>query len=88
MPVVSLIFVLSVVGSLAWVVALVAAALSLRRAGAPLGPFILLILAGVFLLGGHPYPAGTLAFGSFFLAAAWLEFAPGRLASASRPLRT
>jgi hypothetical protein len=83
MPVVSLIFVLSVVGSLARVVALVAAALSLRRAGAPLGPFILLILAGVFFLGGHPYPAGTLAFGSFFLAAAWLEIAPGRLASAS-----
>jgi hypothetical protein len=88
MPVVSLIFVLSVVGTLGWVVALVAAALSVRRAGASLGPFILLILAGVFLLGGHPYPAGTLAFGSFFLATAWLEFAPGRLASASRPMRT
>jgi hypothetical protein len=88
MPVLSLIFGLSVVGTLGWVVALVAAALSLRRAGASLGPFVLLILAGVFLLGGHPYPAGTLAFGSFFLAAAWLEFAPGRLASASRPVRT
>jgi hypothetical protein len=89
MPVVSLIFGLSVVGSLAWVVALVAAALALRRARASLGPFVLLILAGVFLLGGHPYPAGTLAFGSFFLAAAWLEFAPGRLTtSASRPART
>jgi hypothetical protein len=88
MPVVSLIFGLSVVGSLAWVLALVGAALSVRRAGASLGPFILLILAGVFFLGGHPYPAGTLAFGSFFLAAAWLEFAPGRLASASRPVRT
>jgi hypothetical protein len=88
MPVVSLIFVLSVVGTLGWVVALVGAALSVRRAGASLGPFILLILAGVFLLGGHPYPAGTLAFGSFFLATAWLEFAPGRLASASRPMRT
>jgi hypothetical protein len=37
--------------------------------------FILLILTGVFLMGGHPYPAGTLAFGCFFLAAAWLEFA-------------
>ena len=48
MPVVSLIFVLSVVGSLAWVVALVCAAMALRRAGASLGPFILLILAGVF----------------------------------------
>jgi hypothetical protein len=88
MPVVSLIFGLSVVGCLAWVVGLVAAAMALRRAGASLGPFVLLILAGVFLLGGHPYPAGTLAFGCFFLAAAWLEFAPGRLTTASQPLRT
>ena len=88
MPVVSLIFGLSVVGSLAWVVALVAAAVALRRAGASLGPFILLILAGVFLMGGHPYPAGTLAFGCFFLAAAWLEFASGRLTSTSQPFRT
>jgi hypothetical protein len=87
MPVVSLIFVLSVVGSLAWVVALVCAAMALRRAGASLGPFILVILAGLFFLGGHPYPAGTLAFGCFFLAAAWLELAPGRLSSASRPSR-
>jgi hypothetical protein len=35
-----------------------------------------LILAGIFLLGGHPFPGGTLAFGCFFVAAAWLEFAP------------
>jgi hypothetical protein len=88
MPVVSLIFGLSIVGTAAWVVGLVGAALALRRAGASLGPFILLILAGVFLMGGHPYPAGTLAFGSFFVAAAWLEFAPGRFTSASRPVRT
>ena len=78
LPLVSLPFGLSVVGSLAWAVALIAAAISLRRAGASLGPFILLILAGVFLLGGHPYPAGTIAFGSFFLAAAWLELTPQR----------
>jgi 2-polyprenyl-6-methoxyphenol hydroxylase-like FAD-dependent oxidoreductase len=76
------IFGLSIVGTLGWVVALVGAAMALRRAGASLGPFILLIFAGVFLLGGHPYPAGTLAFGSFFLAAAWLELAPERLTSA------
>jgi hypothetical protein len=88
MPVLSLIFGLSAVGSLAWVVALVVAAPPLRRGGAFLGPFILLILAGVFLMGGHPYPAGTLAFGSFFLAAAWLEFAPGRHTSVSQPFRT
>jgi hypothetical protein len=85
MPVLSLIFGLSIVGTLGWVVALIAAAMALRRAGVSRGPFILLILAGVFLLGGHPYPAGTLAFGCFFVAAAWLEFAPGRLTSASKP---
>ena len=87
MPVVSLIFGLSVVGTGAWVVALIAAAMALRRAGASFGPFTLLILAGVFLMGGHPYPAGTLAFGSFFLATAWLELAPGGLTPASQPSR-
>ena len=85
MPGLSLIFGLSIVGTGAWVVALIATAIALRRAGAPLGPFILLILAGVFLMGGHPSPAGTLAFGCFFLATAWLELAPGRLTSASQP---
>jgi len=75
LPLFSLPFGLSIVGSLAWVVATVAAAMALRRAGASRGPFVLLILAGVFLMGGHPYPQRTLAFGCFFLAAAWLEFA-------------
>jgi hypothetical protein len=84
MPVLSLIFGLSIVGTLAWVVALIAAAMALRRAGASRVPFILLILAGVFLMGGHPYPAGTLAFGSFFVATAWLELAQGRLTSDSQ----
>jgi hypothetical protein len=64
---------LDVVGTLSWVVAVVAAAIALRRAGAPRGPFVLLILAGVFLMGGHPFPFGTLAFGCLFIAAAWLE---------------
>ena len=85
MPGLSLIFGLSIVGTGAWVVALVAAAKALRRAGTSRGPFILLILAGVFLMGGHPYPAGTLAFGTFFLAAVWLELAPGRLTLARQP---
>jgi hypothetical protein len=47
MPGLSLIFGLSIVGSGAWVVALIAAAIALRRAGTSRGPFILLILAGV-----------------------------------------
>jgi hypothetical protein len=87
MPGLSLIFGLSIVGTGGWVVALIAAAIALRRAGASRGPFILVILAGVFLLGGHPFPFGTLAFGSFFVATAWLELAPGRLTSASEPSR-
>jgi hypothetical protein len=87
LPLFSLPFVLSVVGTLGWAVALIAAAIALRRAGASRGPFILLILAGVFLMAGHPYPQGTLAFGCFFLATAWLELAPGRLTSASGPSR-
>ena len=73
MPGLSLIFGLSIVGTGAWVVALIAAAIALRRAGAFRGSFIFLILAGVF-------PFGTLAFGCFFLATAWLT-------SASQPSR-
>jgi hypothetical protein len=87
LPLFSLPFGLSIVGTLGWAVAVTAAAMALRRAGASRGPFVLLILAGVFLMGGHPYPAGTLSFGCFFLAAAWLELAPGRLTSARRPSR-
>jgi hypothetical protein len=87
MPGLSLIFGLSIVGTGAWVVALIAAAMALRHAGASRGPFVLLILAGVFLMGGHPSPGGTLAFGCFFVATAWLEIAPGRLTSTSQPPR-
>jgi hypothetical protein len=87
MPGLSLIFGLSIVGTGAWVVALIAAAIALRRGGAPRGPFILLILAGIFLMGGHPFPFGTLAFGCFFVATAWLELGSGRLTSASQPSR-
>jgi hypothetical protein len=85
LPLFGLPFVLSVGGTLAWVMALIAAAIALRRAGASRGSFVLLILAGVCLMGGHPYPQGTLAFGCFFLATAWLALTPGRLASASQP---
>jgi hypothetical protein len=80
MPGLSLIFGLSIVGTGAWVVALIAAAIALRRAGASRGSFIFLILAGGFLMGGHTFPFGTLAFGCFFLATAWLT-------SASQPSR-
>jgi hypothetical protein len=77
MPGLSLIFVLSMIGTVAWVVAMITAAVALRRAGASRVTFIALIMAGVFLLGGHPFPFGTLAFGCFFIGAAWMEFVSG-----------
>jgi cytochrome bd-type quinol oxidase subunit 2 len=42
-----------------------------RRVG--LGPVVLLALATVAALGGHPFPFGTVAFGCLFIAALWLE---------------
>jgi hypothetical protein len=62
-------FVLSVVGTLGWVAAVGALALAARRQGAPRREWILIGLGAVILLGGHPFPAGTAAFGCFFLGA-------------------
>jgi hypothetical protein len=85
LPELSLPFGLSIVGTGAWVVALIAAAMALRNAGASKGPFVLLILAGVFLLGGHPFPFGTLAFGCFFVATALLELRSGGWLQSQQP---
>ena len=62
------VFALSIVGSLAWVVALVAIALAARRAGVARAEWIFVALAGVFLLGGHPFPFGTIALGCVYVA--------------------
>jgi hypothetical protein len=62
------VFALSIVGTLGWVVALGTLALAARRLGAPRPEWITLALAAVLLMGGHPFPAGTLAFGSLFIA--------------------
>jgi hypothetical protein len=63
------VFPLAIVGTLGWVVAIGAIALGARRAGAPAAQWVFIALAGIFLLGGHPFPFGTLAFGSLFVAA-------------------
>jgi hypothetical protein len=68
-PAVGPVFLLSIIGTLGWVAAVGALALAARRQGAPRREWLLIALAAVFLLGGHPFPAGTLAFGSFFIAA-------------------
>ena len=62
------VFALSIVGTLGWVVAVGTLALAARRLGASRPEWITLALAAVFLLGGHPFPWGTLAFGSLFVA--------------------
>jgi hypothetical protein len=68
-------FALSIVGTLGWVVAVGSVALTARGRGAPRREWVLIALAAVLLLGGHPFPAGTLAFGCFFAAALLHELA-------------
>ena len=61
------------VGIVAWVLALLAAAFALYRAGAPRLPLILMILPALFLNLDHALPFGSLTFGTFLLIALWLE---------------
>src|ERR687893_218292 len=75
-PGVSPVFALSIVGTLGWVVAVGALALAARRLGASRPEWIAIGLAAVFLMGGHPFPQGTLAFGSLFVAVAFHEWGP------------
>jgi hypothetical protein len=70
-------FALSIVGTLGWTAAVGALALAARRQGAPRREWIFIGLAAIFLLGGHPFPAGTLAFGCFFIAALLHEWRAG-----------
>jgi hypothetical protein len=63
------VFALAIVGTLGWVVALVGVALAARRAGAGRAEWIFILLAGVFLMGGHPFPFGTITFACLFIAA-------------------
>lgn len=71
-------FALSVLGTAGWVVAVGALALAARRQAAPRREWLVLGLAAVFLMIGHPFPGGTLAFGSFFVAALCYEVRSSR----------
>ncbi len=79
------VFTLNIVGTLGWVIAVGALAFAARRAGAPRVQWIPIGLAALFLLAGHPFPGGTFAFGSFFVAAVLCEFPPTRATRRSRP---
>jgi hypothetical protein len=67
-------FALSVIGTLGWTLVVGALALAARRQGAPRRDWILIGCAALFLLGGHPFPFGTIAFGCFLGGALLHEF--------------
>ena len=75
-------FALSIIGTAGWVVAVGALALAARRQGAPRREVLGLAAVFVFLLGGHPFPWGTLAFGCFFVAALFHELRASRAGAA------
>jgi len=77
------VFSLNVLGTLGFVVAVGSLAFAARRTGAPRPQWILMGLAALFLMGGHPSPFGSLAFGCLFLAGLHLELRASRSAVTS-----
>jgi hypothetical protein len=75
------------IGRYAWIVALVGAAVALWRAGAPRLPLVLMALPAYLVTLDHAFPFGSLTFGTFFVIAAWLELASGRLTLAGQHRR-
>jgi hypothetical protein len=75
------------IGRYAWIVALVLAAVALYQAGVPRLPLVLVALPAALVTFDHALPFGSLTFGTFFVIAAWLELASGRLTIARQPRR-
>jgi hypothetical protein len=75
---------MAMVGSLAWVVALLAAAWAWRGAGAPWAVAALLVASGLLLGFGHIRPFGPLACAALLAAAVWIESAGARWRAARR----
>jgi hypothetical protein len=75
------------IGRYAWIVALAMAAVALWRAGAPRLPLVLMVLPAYLVTFDHAFPFGSLTFGTFFVVAAWLELASGRLTLAGQRRR-
>ena len=63
------------------------AAVALYQAGVPRLPLVLVALPAALVTFDHAFPFGSLTFGTFFVIAAWLELASGRLAIARQPRR-
>jgi hypothetical protein len=67
------VFGIGAVAVVGMVLALAMLTIGARRLQVGRGPVILLALATIVALGGHPFPFGTVAFGCLFLAALWLD---------------
>jgi hypothetical protein len=67
------VFAIGAVAVVGMVLALAMLTIGARRLQVGRGPVILLALATIVALGGHPFPFGTVAFGCLFLAALWLD---------------
>ena len=68
--------VVSFTGAGAWVVGVIAAAVSLRRSGAPRGPVALMVLAAFIFGVSHANPTGPMGMACLLAAFVWLEFFP------------
>jgi len=75
---------MALVGSAAWLVALIAAAWAWRRAGAPVYAAAALVLSGVLLAVAHIRPFGPLACLFFLIGAAWVTFRGNESVSRAR----
>jgi hypothetical protein len=75
-------FALSILGTAGWIVAVGGLALAARRQAVPRREWLVLGLAAIFLMAGHPFPGGTLAFGSFFVAALCYQLRSSRAGAA------
>jgi hypothetical protein len=67
------VFAIGIIAVIGTVLALAMLTIGARRRRVGRGPVILLAVATIAALGGHPFPFGTVAFGCLFLAALWLE---------------
>jgi hypothetical protein len=67
---------LAVLGSVAWLLGAVAAAVAVRRAGCSWTPVVLLVVSalGLLVFRTHAWPGGPVTFGSLAAAAAWLQW--------------
>jgi hypothetical protein len=67
------VFAIGAVAVVGMVMALAMLTVGARRLQVGRGPVVLLAIATIAALGGHPFPFGTVAFGCLFLAALWLD---------------